>query len=115
MIDGFPIETAPKNGLKIILFYRDSNGNKQTVFGRWLTDEQAEDFDHDDVGLKAGWYESIENWDEYCAVKIKGQPTHWMYEPQFPQSPSSTVEHPVDNREVSGSSPLGTTKEGKKP
>ena len=28
---------------------------------------------------------------------------------RFPQSPSSTVEHPVDNREVSGSSPLGTT------
>lgn len=74
-----PIETAPKNGLKIILFYMDRNGNKREVFGRWLTDEQAEDCDHDGVGLKAGWYEIIENWGDYSFVAISGgEPTQWM-------------------------------------
>jgi hypothetical protein len=38
-----------------------------------------------------------------------------IWNTRFPQSPSSTVEHPVDNREVSGSSLLGTTTQEKKP
>lgn len=81
-----PIETAPKDGRKVILFYLNRNGKPRTVMARWLTDEHAAEIDTDDVGLKAGWYERIDNWDDYTDVAIyEGEPTHWMPLPQPPK------------------------------
>lgn len=79
------IESAPKDGRKIMLFYRNANGLARAVMARWLTDEQAEETDHDEVGLEAGWYECIDNWDDYSQVAIhEGEPTHWMPLPAAP-------------------------------
>jgi hypothetical protein len=81
-----PITTAPKTGRKVILFYLNRNNLPRTVMARWLTDEQAAETDGDDVGLVAGWYECIDNWDDYTEVAIyEGEPTHWMPLPKAPQ------------------------------
>lgn len=80
-----PIETAPKDGRKVILFYLNRNNLSRTVMATWVTDEQAAETDADDVGLEAGWYECIDNWDDYSQVAIhEGEPTHWMPLPAPP-------------------------------
>lgn len=80
-----PIDTAPKDGRKVILFYRNSHNKPRTVMARWLTDEQAAETDADGVGLEGGWYECIDNWSDYTEVAIhEGEPTHWMPLPTPP-------------------------------
>lgn len=80
-----PIETAPKTGRKVILFYLNRNNLPRTVMARWLTDEQAAETDADGVGLEGGWYECIDNWDDYTEVAIhEGEPIHWMPLPPAP-------------------------------
>ena len=84
-----PIATAPMTGRKVILFYLNRNNRARTVMARWLTDEQAAETDGDDVGLEGGWYECIDNWDDYTEVAIhEGEPTHWMPLPAPPQAPN---------------------------
>jgi hypothetical protein len=80
-----PIESAPKTGRKVILFYKNRLHVGRTVIARWLTDEQATEIDGDDVGLEGGWYECIDNWDDYTEVAIhEGEPSHWMPLPAPP-------------------------------
>ncbi len=84
-----PIETAPKDGRKVILFYRNSHNRPRTLMARWLTDEQAAETDADGVGLEGGWYECIDNWNDYTEVAIhEGEPTHWM---PLPPPPSAAL------------------------
>lgn len=85
-----PIETAPKNGRKLILAYRNRADKARTVMARWLTDEEAAETDADGVGLEGGWYECIDNWGEYTEVTLnEGEPTHWMLPPAPPAADSS--------------------------
>ena len=80
-----PIETAPTTGIKVILSYRNRNNKPRTVMARWMTEEEADESDHDGVGLEAGWYECIDNWPDYTQVAItEGKPTHWMPLPEAP-------------------------------
>ena len=82
-----PIEAAPKDGRKVILFYTNQNKMPRTVMANWLTQEQAEEIDDDGVGLESGWYECIDNWDIYSHVAIhEGEPTHWMKLPPNPDA-----------------------------
>ena len=81
-----PIETAPKDGRKVILAYRNRNDKARTVMARWLTDEEAAETDADGVGLEGGWYECIDNWNDYTEVAIhEGEPSHWMPSPAAPK------------------------------
>ncbi len=82
-----PIETAPKTGRKLIVFYMNRNNKARTVMARWLTDEQAAETDTDDVGLEGGWYECIDNWDDYTEVAIhEGEPMLWLPLPAAPSA-----------------------------
>lgn len=82
-----PIETAPKDGRKTIVTYANRNGLKRTVMACWLTDESAAETDTDDVGLEEGWYECIDNWNDYTEIAIhEGEPTHWMPLPSAPEA-----------------------------
>lgn len=86
-----PIETAPKDGRKVILFYLNSNNKARTVMARWLTDEEAAETDGDGVGFNGGWYECIDNWGDYTEVAIhEGDPSHWMHLPKAPAARSIT-------------------------
>ena len=92
-----PIETAPRTGEKLIVFYRNGNNKARTVMARWLTEEQAVELDADDVGLECGWYECIDNWDDYTDVAIhEGEPTHWMPLPKPPTAEPHTAATPAD-------------------
>lgn len=83
------IETAPKTGRKVILFYLNRNNFPRTVMARWLTDDEAAETDTDCVGLEGGWYECIDNWNDYTEVAIhEGEPTHWM---PLPPAPTAEV------------------------
>jgi len=80
-----PIESAPKTGRKVILSYKNRLNVGRTVIARWLTDEQATEIDADDVGLEGGWYECIDNWDDFTEVAIhEGEPSHWLPLPAPP-------------------------------
>ena len=80
-----PIDSVPKDGRKIIVSYVNHNGKTRTVMARWLTQEAADEIDHEGVGLEAGWFECIDNWSDYTEVAIhEGEPTHWMPNPAAP-------------------------------
>jgi DNA phosphorothioation-dependent restriction protein DptG len=94
-----PIETAP-SGKAVLISYLNSCGNRRTVkavkFGQY---ECAANYDSDDFAeyceekdeyfCPAGWYEQIDNWDEYSSVKVyQGEPTHWMPLPAPPKDES---------------------------
>jgi hypothetical protein len=80
-----PIATAPKTGRKVILCYLNRHSLPRTVMARWVTDEEAAETDGEGVGLEAGWYECIDNY-EYTEVAIcEGEPTHWMPLPEAPR------------------------------
>lgn len=97
-----PIETAPKDGSKLILSYINRNDMPRTVMARWLTDDEAAETDADGVGLEGGWYECIDNWDDYTEVAIhEGEPTHWM---PLPAAPSAQAE-PIAAHEAEQQAP----------
>ena len=86
MAEWQPIETAPKTGRKVMLSYINRSGKPRTVLARWLTDEEAAEVDEDDAGLEGGWYECIDNLDDYTGFAIhEGEPTHWMPLPEPPK------------------------------
>lgn len=67
------MESAPKDGRKVILGYRNSMGKWRSVMGRWLEDVELQtDFDM----AEPGFYETSENADEECNV-WPIDPTHW--------------------------------------
>lgn len=89
-----PIETAPKNK-KIIVKYKNCNGNTRTVFAKYIekfTEEpnfdaecETDYCENDDTYyLKEGWVELIDNWDEFTSVYFDARnvPSHWMLAPK---------------------------------
>jgi hypothetical protein len=92
-----PIESAPKTGRKVILFYKNRLHVGRTVIARWLTDEQATEIDGDGVGLEGGWYECIDNWDDFTEVAIhEGEPSHWM---PFPAPPIEALRQALETEQ----------------
>ena len=90
-----PIETAPHNK-KIIVYYKNGCDKGRTVFAVYIdkfTEEDTGDSDMDtDYSEERdcyywpeGWYEQIDNWDDYSAVRFQYKPTHWMEMPHAPE------------------------------
>lgn len=91
-------ERLPEAGKKVIVHYVNSLGNSRTVCAEWVparsrTDDclmEADDGfakydeENDKFYWPEGWYESIENWDEYGAVFINDAVTHWQPLPSGP-------------------------------
>jgi hypothetical protein len=89
-------ERLPDPSKKVLAFYRNSLGNGRIVVADWVPantvqDACEEDFaeyneELDDYFWAEGWYEQIENWDEYGAFRItEGEVTHWMPLPEGPK------------------------------
>lgn len=87
------IDTAPKDGTALLLFYKNSNGRDRIIKGKYVpkfTEETSDEFceyseEKDEYFTPEGWFEMIDNWPEYSHVALcEGQPSHWMPLPAAP-------------------------------
>ena len=81
---------------KCLAFYLNKLGNGRTVvafYAKQFERESGSDdewFEYSELNdcyyLKQGWYECIDNWDDYTSVTInEGVVTHWMPLPDEPK------------------------------
>ena len=79
---------------KCLAYYINEMGNKRTVCAKY-TKKYSEEAGSDDDWIEycdaddtyyypEGWYEIIDNWDDYNSVTINYQVTHWMPLPSPP-------------------------------
>lgn len=91
-------EWLPKENKAVLLIQKTGyKDNRVMVVGRWVKEKTIEVFDDPDNFLEycedsdsfyipEGWYEDIQNWDDYEFVKIPGgYVTHWMPLPDEPE------------------------------
>ena len=91
-----PVSSSrPDPSKKVLAFYLNPLGNGRIVVASWVPantcqdscDEDLTEYNEelDDYFLPEGWYEQIENWDDFGALKIyDGTVTHWMPLPISP-------------------------------
>lgn len=75
-------------------YYKNELGNSRTVKAKYVKQFSEEAHTDDDwieyneaddtYYYPAGWYEMIDNWDDYAFVTINHQVTHWMPLPAAP-------------------------------
>lgn len=81
---------------KCLAYYINILGNSRIVCAKY-TQQYTEEADSDDGWLEyneandtyyypAGWYEMIDNWDDFAFVTIDRQVTHWMPLPAPPKA-----------------------------
>jgi hypothetical protein len=98
-------ERLPEAGQKVIAYYLNALGNRRTILAEWVPaksrtddclvqDDFAEyDEETDEYYWPEGWYESIENWDDYDAVFVnEGVITHWQ---PLPTGPALSTQPPI--------------------
>ena len=93
MSEWMSIETAPK-GKPVLVHYKNALNRGRTVKAYYVdrfTEESSPDSENDEYNeaddtyyTLPGWYEMIDNWDDYSAVAINSDPTHWMPLPPPP-------------------------------
>jgi len=97
-IEPVPVsERLPEPGKKVLAYYLNSLGKSRTILAEWvpaktkadddLTDGDFAEYDEetDEYYWPEGWYEAIENWDDYGAVFVnEGEITHWQPLPRGP-------------------------------
>jgi hypothetical protein len=101
-------ERLPGPGKKVIAYYLNALGNSRTILAEWvpaktkaddgLADDDFAEYDEesDEYCWPEGWYEVIENWDDYGAVFVnEGEITHWR---PLPPGPHNAL--PVPGAEV---------------
>ena len=93
-------DRLPDSGRTILAYYLNSHGMGRTIRAQhvkaWtiqaeeFSDSEAECVEYseqeDAYYLLAGWYECIDNWDEYMRVYVnEGPVTHWQPLPEPPK------------------------------
>lgn len=89
-------ESLPPTGKPVLVCYRNSHGNLRRVRACWIAENtQIADDDsessvyneQDDMFYDPpGWYEQMDNWDEYSGIVIhEGTPSHWCDLPEAPE------------------------------
>lgn len=97
-----PVESAmPATGKKVLATYLNCLGNRRIVIATWIKaktqksvwdwddEESCDEYDEEaqEFYVKEGWYECIENHEEYGMFKIyEGEVTHWTTMPLPPRS-----------------------------
>jgi hypothetical protein len=90
----------PDTGKKVLATYLNKLGNSRIVIANWVKaktqksvsdwddEESCEEYDEDtqEFYIKEGWYECIENNEEYGMFRIhEGEVTHWTPMPLGPR------------------------------
>lgn len=89
-----PIETAP-SGLAILVFYKNSSGYGRIIKAKyvpkftWESETDCEmdteyNEETDTFYYPSGWYEMIDNWDDYTCCVVEHQPELWQHLPRMP-------------------------------
>ena len=86
----------PDSGAKVLAFYRNGQGKCRVIVGMYVgrfeveRESYGEDYNSeynesdDTFYIPAGWYECIENWDDYSSVAVQHEVTHWRPLPEPP-------------------------------
>lgn len=92
--DWQPIETAPSHKI-ILIAYTQKGRKKQSVIKAFQCDQydiksgdqndNSEYCEADDTYyIPGGWYEVIENWEDWGSIAVFGDVTDWMPVPSLP-------------------------------
>jgi hypothetical protein len=95
-IEPVPVaERLPEPGKKVLAHYLNALGKPRTIIAEWVPAKTREDSPDGDLGeyddetdlfyWPEGWYEQIENWDDFTALLVdEGEITHWQPLPRGP-------------------------------
>ena len=86
----------PESGKNVLVFYKNSHGKSRIVKAFFADQDTIESDPEDEANdeyneerdcyyLKEGWYECVDNWDEWSSIVItNGTVTHWTPLPEIP-------------------------------
>ncbi len=93
-------DRLPDSGLCVLAYYTNSHGKGRRIRAEYVAPKSREveweyadpdtqcvehDEESDSFYLTAGWYELIDNWEEYTSIAVvEGEVTHWMPLPAAP-------------------------------
>ena len=88
-------QQMPESGRTVLACYTNGAGKVRRIRAAWVAAKSSEasleseiaeyDEDADCYYDPEGWYEQIDNWDDYSAVAVyQGEITHWMPLPDAP-------------------------------
>lgn len=94
-------EEMPIPGKPVLACYKNHLGNTRRIRAFWTPANTTESGGDSDIGVydeatdtyydPAGWYECMDNWDEYSAIFVnEGEVTHWMLLPAAPKPKEQT-------------------------
>lgn len=90
-------ERMPKSGVTVLACYTNRYGNVRRIRAEWVAAKTIESDGDCEIGEydeatdccydPEGWYEKIDNWDDYSSVVVnEGEVTHWMALPAPPDA-----------------------------
>ena len=93
----------PQSGVTVLAYYKNRNGFERRIRAKWTAAKTVEanaeygwgEYDEaaDAYWTPEGWYECIDNWDEYSSVMVsEGEVTHWMPLPPAPQDQDAKMD-----------------------
>lgn len=96
-------DAMPQSGVTVLAYYKNRNGFERRIRAKWTatkTEEANAEYDWgeydeetDTYWTPGGWYECIDNWDEFSSVMVsEGEITHWMPMPAAPDTRQAALE-----------------------
>ena len=89
-------EAMPAPGVTVLAYYKNELGMPRRVRAEWHAAKTVEANIEGDIGeydeatdaywVPEGWYEQIDNWDDYSEVFISNEVTHWTPLPPVKES-----------------------------